>query len=338
MKKIVVFILAICCFAISYPQTILKFEDHALKPGMHNPMSYCSFIDPGIAGSDVTWDFSELRFIKSFEGYINKSQDTEFGKFFAESNTELAEFNSRFYFKVSEDKMEQYGYSTDDGKHQVHFSVPFVKIKFPFVFKDVFSGSVEGTASYNGIINSTIGGSYFVEADAYGTLILPGNTMYENTLRIRTEKEYTTHYSNLDQEVYIITYRWYNSAHRYPLLVLTTYTTKTKNSESIHHQAAYNVNALKSVEQFYEEDVEIYPNPASKTLNVRLNALSEGNYYFEIFNTSGEFIHSFYRETSAVGLHDFDLSGVITGLKPANYVLVISNANTSVSKNFVLAE
>ncbi len=338
MKKIIVLILSISCFAISYSQTVLKFENHALKPGVHNPMSYCSFVDPGIAGSDVTWDFSELRFIKSFKGFINESKDSEFGKSFPESNTELTEFNSRFFFKVSEDKMEQFGYSTDDGKNQIHFSQPFIKIKFPFAFKDVFSGRVEGTASYHGTINSTINGSYFVEADAYGTLILPGNTIYENALRIRTEKEYTNHYSNLDQEVYIITYRWYNSAHRYPLLVLTTYITKTRNSESIHHQAAYNVNALKSVEQFYKEDVEIYPNPASKTLNVRLNALSEGSYYFEIFNASGELINSFYRETSAVGLHDFDLSGIIVDLKPANYVLVISNANTRISKNFVLAE
>jgi len=336
MKKTGLLFLALFSFTVSNSQTVLKFESHAFKPGVHNSMAYCSYLKPGSAGANVFWDFSELRFKKSFEGLLNESEHSEYGRLFSESNIELSEFDSRFFFKVSEEKMEQYGYSNADGKNQIHFFTPFVKIKFPFAYHDAFSGIVAGTSANNGIINSTITGSYLVEADAYGTLVLPGNTIYENTLRIRTEKKYINHYVNIDQEVVVVTYRWYNDAHRYPLLVLTKYTTKTEQTEHTNYQAAYNVNALKSVIRFYGEDVKLYPNPSTKDLHVRINTLSEGSYQFNIFDASGKLIRTFFMEASAVGLHDFDISDKISGLKPAVYTLMISNGSSNISKRFVL--
>ena len=338
MKKLGLVLIAINCFAITYSQFVMKHNLHALKPGEHNPMTYCSYLEPGIAGSNVIWDYSELRFDKSFKGLIIETEQTDYTELFPEANTELSEFDARFYFKVSEDRIEQYGYSSADGRSQIHYSTPFVKMEYPFTYNDVFSGVVEGTSTYNGTISSTIEGWYHVEADAYGLLILPGNTRYQNTLRVRTEKEYINHYKNADQEVHIITYRWYNEAHRYPLLVLTMFTTKTKQSESIKYQAAYNVNALKRVERFYDEDVQIYPNPAANELNIRINALSDGKYKFDIYDSSGKLIKSFARETVAVGLHDFNLSDNISGLKPAAYLLVTSNGDSHISKSFVLME
>ena len=338
MKKLGFFILLIFCVGSTYSQIVLKYESHAFKADAHNPMSLCSYQEPGQGGSDVLWDFSDLRFKKSFEGYIHKIEHSDNGNLFPKSNIELSEFSSRFYFKISEDRMEQYGFSSGDGRTMVHYTTPFVKLKFPFTYNDAFSGHIAGTSSYGGNIGSTIEGSYFVEADAYGTLILPGNTIYENTLRIRTVKEYINKYTSADQEVYIITYRWYNEAHRYPLLVLTKYTTKSGQSEIVNYQAAYNTNALKSVQRFYSEDIELYPNPTMKDLNVRINALSEGVYQFDIYDSSGKLMRSFSKVTSAVGLHDFDLSNKISGLKPASYVLVISNKDTKISKKFVLTE
>ncbi len=338
MRNFVFFILLIFCFESTYSQIVLKYESHALKADEHNPMSYCSYQEPGQGGSDALWDFSDLRFKKSFEGYIHKTEQSNYGNLFPKTNIELSEFSSKFYFKISEDRMEQYGFSSDDGKILVHYTTPFVKLKFPFAYNDAFSGYVAGISSYGSNISSTIEGSYYVEADAYGTLILPGNTIYENTLRIRTEKEYINKFRSVDQEVHIITYRWYNETHRYPLLVLTKYTTKTGQSEVINYQAAYNTNALKSAQQFYYEDIELYPNPTIKDLNVRINALSEGIYQFDIFDSSGKLMRSFSKVTSAVGLHDFNLSNKISGLKPGAYVLLISNEDSKISKKFVLTK
>jgi len=338
MKNIGILFVAIHCFAVASSQTVMNHNKHALKSGEHNPMTYCSYLEPGLPGTNVIWDFSELRFEKSFQGFIRGIEHSDYGKMFPETNTELAEFNSRFYFKVSEDKMEQYGYSSEDGKTLIHYSTPFVKLKFPFAYNDAFSGIFAGTIKFNGSLNGTVTGSYYVEADAYGTLILPGNTIYENTLRIRTEKKYVHQYTNLDQEVLVVTYRWYNTTHRYPLLVLTLYTTKTKHSENTKYQAAYNVNALTGAERLYAEDIELYPNPTTQDLNIRVNTLSEGRFQFNIFDSSGKLVRSFFRETSAVGLHDFNVSDEISGLRPAAYMLVILNKGTQISKGFVLSE
>ncbi|MGD2034346.1 MAG: T9SS type A sorting domain-containing protein [Bacteroidales bacterium] len=338
MKRTGVIFFVVCWSTLSFSQVVLTYEDHALKPGEDNPMSYCSYLDPGPEGSDVRWDFNGLRYIKSFEGKITSSSETEFGSVFPESNTVLAEFDSRFYFRIDEDRIEQYGYSSADGRNRIHYTDPFVKMEFPFSFGSAFSGIFGGTAIYSGTLKSDISGSYSVEADAYGTLILPGNTTYENTIRIRTEKEYVQQFGHSEQGVRVLTYRWYNEAHRYPLLVLTSYTTTTGQAEHTSYQAAYNVNALKSVDRFQDGDVEIYPNPTARDLNIRINALTEGEYQFGIYSTSGELVSSFARVAPVVGLHDFDLSEEIAKLKPGTYILKISNGSTRVSGNFILME
>jgi hypothetical protein len=119
---------------------------------------------------------------------------------------------------------------------------------------------------------------------------------------------------------------------------LTKCITTTGQSPVVNYQAAYNTNALKPVQQFYSDDIELYPNPTKKDLNIRIDALSEGVFQFDIFDSSGKLMRSFSKVTSAVGLHDFDLSNKISGLKPAAYVLVISNENTRISKKFILSE
>ena len=113
---------------------IPSFEQHALKAGVDNPMSYCNYLEPGLAGTDMLWDFSELKFEKSFTGYLNNSGESELGSNYLDADTELKEFSSNFYFKVSEDQIEQYGYSSANGNVQTFYSTPFVKMKYPFEY------------------------------------------------------------------------------------------------------------------------------------------------------------------------------------------------------------
>jgi hypothetical protein len=336
MKKIIALLTAIVLTGtICFSQTELTYASHALLNGEDNPMSYCEYMEPGTFGPNVSWDFSELQFKKAFTGYLTNSQLTDNGSAFPLANTELAEFNSRFYFDVNENQIEQYGYSSADGRSRIYYETPFIKMKYPFVYGDDYSGSFSGSYEYASVPTGTISGNYTIEADAFGTLILPGGKQFESTLRVKTTKSYETVFSNSTQEVVIVTYRWYNQIHRYPLLVLTEYTTVVGDNEIVNHQAAYNNNAVNYIESMITESVLLYPNPASSALTLELNSTKSGSLEFEIIDASGKSVRQFNQEVIA-GYQSFDLSDEIKGLQPATYMLIIGAENDKIIKSFII--
>jgi hypothetical protein len=319
-------------------QPVLSYNHHALKAGVNNPMSYCDYLEPGPGGNNRTWDFSDLHFNRLFTGYLKNSTMTQTGASFTQSNTELAEFDSRFYFRVDANRVEQYGYSSADGKIQIRYDIPFVKMKFPFCYGNSYSGTFSGTTYCSGTESGSITGTYSVEADAYGTLILPSNTVYESTLRIRTEKSYSSIINQQSQEVHIITYRWYNESHRYPLLVLTEYSVKSGENTTVNHQAAYNNNAIHFISPVVEESALLYPNPTSSYLGLEFTVIAPGTIYFTISDMSGKVLRTFSEDISTGGLHTYDLSDKISGLSPSTYFLSIMNGEEIIQRNFTLIE
>lgn len=334
MKKIQTVFVLIVSAATAWPQTVITFENHALKNGEDNPMSYCEYAEPGSAGSDISWDFSDLAFKKSFTGFLADPAQTELGQGFENANTELAEFGSRFYFHVDESNILQYGYSSSDGRSQIKYNAPFIKMKYPFSFGQVYSGSFNGNYLYNGIQTGAINGSYSVEADAYGTLTLPGNSVFENTLRVRSEKTYTTTFSNSTQEVSVVTYRWYNQYHRYPLLVLTEYTTRTGDHVSTNYQAAFNNKAVTSLTTPMITGSSLYPNPVTTSLMLDFNATAAGKFSVSILDAAGKIVHSFNTEITQSGQTQLDLSSEIQGLQPGAYTVIATGEGLQLRNSF----
>ena len=201
-------------------------------------------------------------------------------------NTVLTEFNSLFYFDVTPQGITQYGYASDDGKLVTEYDVPFEKIKYPFSYGDQYSGSFSATTSYQGTPQSELNGTYSVEADGYGKLILPGNISYDNTLRVATTRNYTSTSGSTTSDIELTTYRWYNNSHRYPLLVLTEYKVTTAGNTNITYQSAYNNNAVQNLSPVQAGSLSVFPNPASSRITsynvcytklLRFNAVRNGH-------------------------------------------------------------
>ncbi|MBN1597184.1 MAG: T9SS type A sorting domain-containing protein [Bacteroidales bacterium] len=336
MKKLLLLSIVSCAImSLGFSQTMIKKNVHALQIGENNPMSICSYADPGNGGVDITWDFSSLEFSHAFTGYINNPVLTEQGASFQDANIELSEFDSRFYFNLTETQIEQVGYSSASGNSKIEYTSPFIKMKYPFAYGDSYSGVYIGEHFISGIKQSDIDGLYTIEADAYGTLILPGNTVYENTLRIRTEKNYENRFATIAQNVSIITYRWYNMTHRYPLLVLTEIITQTGDNEYVKQQAAYNNNAVNFIDEIFADEFVLFPNPVtSGNLILQFDALNAGILQLEIFDINGQLISSFDYNISEGGAQRCDLSDKISGYQPGSYMLVVKNGKDRITMNF----
>lgn len=325
-------------FSFAGAQPVLTFEKHALLADQDNPMSYCEYKEAGASGANINWDFSDLQFLQSFTGYLKNSNLTEIGVNFPDANTELTEFDAIYYFNVDRDQVAQYGYSSTNQKIQTRYDVPFVKMQFPFSYSGNFSGTFSGVTYYSGVEQGTISGTYSVEADAFGTLNLPGNTVYENVLRIRTEKSYYGTLNSGSQNVDIVTYRWYSEQYRYPILVLTEYTVKSGDTETTKYQAAYNNNAVSFILPVSEESILLYPNPTNDYLTLECNAVAAGTLIFIIKDVSGKSIGTFTEQITTGGTHYYDLSDKIKNMLPGIYYLVIQNGNEIINRSFTLLQ
>lgn len=337
MKQIFTFLSAIFLTATVFGQPTLTYDIHALKDGVHNPMTLCEYIEPGIAGSDVVWDFSALVAKKEFTGHINQVMSNPF----ADANTELEEFGTSFFFKINSESVLQVGYTSKNGKSTIEYTNPFEKMKFPFAYSDYSTKSFGGVYKLNGTQIGEISGNGSIEADAWGKLILPNNTSYENVLRVKTTKAYTTKFSSSEQKVEIITYRWYNNTHRYPLLVLTEYKTLNSSSvENVSYQAAYNNNAVRVTDipsYQLDENISVFPNPAEDYLKVSIYSENATTAHLNIYDITGKKVYINSDYSISQGDNEISLDNEISDLRSGTYLLSITMNNNTVVREISLA-
>ncbi len=326
------FLLLTALFSVSilWGQPTLVYDNHALKSGTENPMTYCSYSDPGESGANITWDFTGLTEVKSFTGYITASTDADF----VGATTQLEEFGNKFFYEVSEDGMWQTGYESKSGKSKTIYTSPFQKIIFPLNYKDSYTSPFSGDYYVGENISATIDGESEVTADAWGTIILPGNVTYNNTIRVKNIKSYTKTYSQSTQDVKITTYRWYNSTHRYPLLTLIKTEVETNGKVSVGNQAAYNSNAIKSTESIVElnnADVSIYPNPAANELYLDFVSDNATEAKIYITDITGKTVIAPFEVSLVEGSNELDLNSQLNLLNDGYYNvnIIVNNELTS---------
>ena len=109
----------------------LNYETHAIKSEANNSMQLCKYVDPGTGGEHISWDFSNLEATNDFTGFVQSAYYSVNSALFPLANTELQEFTNQFYFKITENSIEQYGYSSKDNS-------VIIKFDKPFVFKAIF--------------------------------------------------------------------------------------------------------------------------------------------------------------------------------------------------------
>jgi hypothetical protein len=146
--------------------------------------------DPGPSGANVTWNFSTVVPEDTIPNvnftYVDPSA-TPYFAMFPEANLALkAEILDAYtYWKFSSEKLELLGNAFSNFS-QV-YSNPKTEMVFPFGYTDSFMDTYDAEIEVAGLI-SYISGSTTDQADAYGTIILPGKTL-NNVLRIKSVEE-----------------------------------------------------------------------------------------------------------------------------------------------------
>jgi hypothetical protein len=240
-----------------------------------------------------------------------------------EATSVIQEGPNNFYFKVSKIDMQEYGLASCNAVFR--YDQPLVKMKFPFRYGDQCQGQFHGTDVNNPTIQ--LNGTYKIIADAYGKIILPGNIVINDVLRLKSAR--TDGLGNSTNTT--ITYRWYSKNVRYPLLTiignenagifhptLTAYYADAGSSAKF--KQAENQSDLITNENFR---VSIYPNPYAERTNINYVLYKASDVNISIVDNMGKSIQIIVNHAQEAGQYTESFAGRDFGLKAGVYLVRI---------------
>lgn len=339
MKKMYILILLGFFTFTLQAQFLMKSNTHMLRQGDEHYFIIANNVGPGVGGEDITWDFRALSNKSNLTSYMYSAYTTEKSMEIPEANAVLEEFGNMFYFKVSEGMIEQYGTVTPNNT-VTKYAKPFVKMVFPFNYGDTYSGDFSGTIEGENNYLANFNGTYSLEADAYGTLILPGDIVYKNVIRIKTVKEQC--YNNQACNCQLISYKWYSEDIRYPLLTIIQNKTSNglKTSRTAYYAKAENIQPNVENKTLISENIKatIYPNPFKEEFKIDYTISKAADVTIEIYDNSGKKVSSVNKLNQQAGLYTEIIKSYKLGDQLGIYHIRIIAGGESVSKTIVRIE
>ena len=321
---------------------VLTRETHGLDAGHVNDMKLASYVEPGPSGENQVWDLSGMQAESDFSGSIGSAFEADAENNFPESNVVLNEGTNHFYFCQDDDALRTCGMAFAGGNVRMTFHRPFVKMMYPFAFGDAFEGDYDGTYYYAEDKQAGIAGTYRVEADGFGRLILPGGREIADVLRVVSKRSYDILLGSLPNRNEITTYRWYARDERFPLAVLTTSASSACGQGNISYQAAYRLPA--SQKEGISQDLpgsahlRIYPNPVENQFTIDYFLSSNSDVLLELYENTGKKIATLVNGPKNAGAHQEYIQAEKYSMYPGVYFVRSLIGDQSESTSFVLAE
>ena len=341
MKKIYLVLVLVGFSLSSYSQFLMNSNTHILRDGDEHYFNITNNVDPGNTGASQIWDFSNLETKSQLTSYMYSAYTTDKSADIPNANTVLEEFGTKFYFKTSDRIIEQFGTVTKNNTI-TKYDKPFVKMVFPFNYGDSYTGDFSGTIEGANNYEASFSGTYILEADAYGTLILPGNIIYKNVFRIKTTKEQCYNNSN-SCNCSTVSYKWYFHDLRYPLLtIIQSQTSKgIKTIRTAYYAKAENNNSNTDKSNSLVSDninATIYPNPFSNEFKLDYTISIDTDVLIEIYDNSGKKVGSIKKLNQKAGYYTETINSDKFGDQLGMFHVRIIAGNEAISKTVIRAE
>ncbi|MDR0694955.1 MAG: T9SS type A sorting domain-containing protein [Prevotellaceae bacterium] len=292
--------------SVAFAQPVLTYQTHGLKAGENNSMRQVQYVEPGGAGAMQTWDYTHLSPLN--EG---KTETVEQGENGALKVTAVD--GGVFTYACNEDANVYESYMGPG--RMVRFEQPIIKIRYPFSYGTIFTGSFSARCFYGADheMGGNMAGNYSSEADAYGVLLLPDNVTLYNVLRVKTKESYVEELCN-NTQVELVKYLWYADGYRYPVFVTWNITYTPENgTPSTVNESFYTTATLANTpatatpditittEDITEEQIantivepevtySIFPNPYNSYFHLTYTLEKETLVDIALFSTSGQYI------------------------------------------------
>lgn len=301
MKTFTSIIVLLGLFLNISAQTALTYKNQAIKPGDSHHFYLVDKVSEGTSGPNQLWDFSKLKKTGELTSLMLNPSETAGGSLIPDANAVIRENNVDFFFKVTNNEILDYGFASCGNVFK--YDKPLVKIKFPFQYGSIQQGEFHGTDVNKPEVQ--LSGTYKIEVDGYGKLILPGEVAADNVVRLKSTRT--------EGGSSIVTYRWYTSNLRYPLLTVI----KSENGgNTTPILGAYYAGSLQKTAQLEETNsgnddmiVSVYPVPFSDELTIDYTLYNSGSVKIELLDNSGKPIKSLVSSNLEEGAYKESVSG-----------------------------
>jgi len=327
-------------------QLVLEYSTHAPIIGDNASFFETTFIEPGNGGKDMVWDYSEFEIL---EKRVLSDQQTPtknaIDKMKFPSNITLFEDDKYHFFNLTPHAYNLVGVITE--KYELVYDRPVTRMTYPFTYNDYISGEIKAQAVYNTNYHIDIDGTYAVEADAYGLLILPGNRIV-NTLRIKQHSS-TTQVSMCDiVEVDVYKYTWMTADERYPLISTIIQEQRFSRGETKHIQETYindkiysckdESNLIAGLEDENNNmfNYNVFPNPFRNDINISYSLNKEFNVTVGIYDILGKRIKDIVlNEKQNQGTYSYTIGASDIGLMPGMYFVKFEIGNKVITEKII---
>ncbi|PLX09568.1 MAG: hypothetical protein C0596_03305 [Marinilabiliales bacterium] len=276
MKKSFSFILALLIISSLHSQVVIKYNTHAPVNGSKNQYCETSFFEPESVGKNIIWDISGVEIsdtVRNTGFTIPDIQDSK--KFDLDVNYVLYENDNKFFQYLKEDSYAITGFINDD--FIIQYQQPLVRMTYPFTYTDKFEGSLVATAYSKNNSKTEIDGKYYVVADAYGKIILPGGIV-KDVVRIHQYSSSVQTTRCREVNIESSKYSWYSKEDRYPIATTLVQEKRFCNGDIITEKKSWiNKKHLRTNQEQeehiieYKFNAEIFPNPFVDIAEVMLN-------------------------------------------------------------------
>jgi hypothetical protein len=347
------------------------------------------YTEPGTGGDNRLWD---LRGVKPVEHtvfrltvpaenidpnseltpFVREEKETTFETAFwkMEDGTVLESSPGGLqYYNPSGDSLLVWGFETPSLR--IRYTRPEVALCYPFAFGDRISSPFHGTGTWCDVTRVNLEGTLTVEADARGTLILPGGDTLRGVLRIKSVRTAVESRSPLSQaaetafqepllrsasegkpQIITETYSWYAPGYRYPVWETTRTLVRTPGKEkdtvpnepgsflyAPEDQAADNPatekpisNAPAGNETLASASLKVYPNPATDRVEVELSPAKEEDIEISLFSLQGQIL---YRKNAGKQSGTVHHTVPVENLPAGSYLLRITCGKSVTNKKII---
>lgn len=222
--RIILSVLAIFPYTNILGQNVLTMKANMYRDSDDVEMRQMTYMWAGDEGEKIVWDF----------GSANEMEGCHI-RFNANASHQIERIENDNIYTHYLDSLTLLQTKKENRLCKITYHQPKKVLKYPFQYGDTLTSSFSAVGTYCGDHHIQSKGNVYIEADGYGTLILPNKDTIRNVLRTYT---LTTTSIAMDMDTLTIDtaslrqvieeqYDWYARGYRYPIcknIISTSYT------------------------------------------------------------------------------------------------------------------
>jgi hypothetical protein len=192
MKKNYFFMITFLLFStVVISQPVITYPSNCPQVGDRYDLAlFSGNINPGSAGGNQTWDFSDVTSDGTSILYAISPAQTPYGDYYPDANIAFNYNNEEAYSFALTSPSEFLNLGTASIQNSmeviIYYSDPAKLMEFPFAFNDTYDDSFYGSFS-SGTLEVHQSGTITSVADGWGNITTPfGN--YNSVLRVKTQR------------------------------------------------------------------------------------------------------------------------------------------------------